>query len=86
MDSINLSDTVWVQLTPRGEELFQNSLRSGERVFGLDFAVRALACYRRPDGWYEFSLGSLIRDFSPICHDGGQSPFKNNKIYLEKPF
>ena len=41
---------------------------------------------KKAEGWYEFTLGDLIREFGSVTHSGHGTPFEGNKVHFTKPF
>lgn len=74
MNTLSLIDNhVWVQLTDLGLKAFV-----GHEQY--------LAQKKKEGGWYEFTLGDLIRDFGQVTHAGLGTPFVENQVHFVKPF
>lgn len=64
---------VWVKLTELGLSVFAKK-------------SEYLASMKKAEGWYEFTLGDLIREFGSVTHSGHGTPFEGNKVHFTKPF
>ena len=72
--TLDLLAPVWVKLT-----------EYGFRAFDAQDAPY-LADKKKEGGWYEFTLGDLIRDFGSVTHRGMGAPFEDNQVHFVKPY
>jgi hypothetical protein len=71
---LDLLSYVWVQLTDEGLAAFDER----DRAYLSD----KMKC----NGWYQFTLGDLIRNFGSVTHVGKGTPFKENLVHFDQPF
>ena len=83
MTKFNVNESVWVRLNPKGREILW---REHERFYAS--IGRPGTPYITPkedaDGWSKWQLWSLMADFGPHMHMGGDTPFETT-ICLTDP-
>lgn len=84
---MNVNDSVWVELSPYGEELWAQKWDASARIYG-ETGVPAVIRNGNTEanGRVRFQIHDLMLTFGWVMWMGNTrgTPFKNNRIYLSR--
>lgn len=82
---MNVNETVWVKLTPAGEETYQEALEKDRQMLADLPSIQVGPKKRSPRGFICFQMWELMNLFGPKLEDVAAIPFEDNQIHFNCP-